>query len=538
MRRCFHGLLVGVLTLWIPIDSAVAGWWHHHHRHAMPVAWGPAFPPPCGGGGPFPGWAGAIVIDDRPLGAPSPFAVFAAPPAEVVLDSWITTGPVEGSIVDVGTVVHEGTVIHEGSIIDEGTVVDEGSIDAGDCVCDPCQGESSADTGMAFEGTVVDETVIEGTLIDGGSVIDEPTPAPDVVDYDEGPVRTERPIAIPVPPTRDVNTRVETTPEAESPTSLELPGTAATTSGDPAAAAQPGPADAPASSVLEPWEPKTVQGDTAAETATDESPAETMEDAEAFERAETPADVNATDEPVADGADVDSTPQPKRRNLFDEAPTDESEAFETPRATEDSPPPSDAFEAPAASDDDFGIPEEPMDAGDEMPADDFGDDSGAPASDDSGFEPATEEPMDDAPVDESMEEGDPGFEGEPGFEGDPLEQGEPLEEGDPEFEGEPGIEGEPEPLKEEAPAASDPFDANTLHTPGQPLREWRDDTGRHGTEGRLVEVRADRVRILKTSGRHTTVPMARLSRADRDHVAGVALALGRPAARPGETAGL
>ncbi len=511
MRRCFHGLLVGVLTLWIPIDSAVAGWWHHHHRHAMPVAWGPAFPPPCGGGGPFPGWAGAIVIDDRPLGAPSPFAVFAAPPAEVILDSWITTGPVEGSIVGDEKVVHEGTVIHEGSIIDEATIVEEGSIDAGDCACDPCQGESSADTGMAFEGTVIDETVIEGTFIDGGSVIGVPTPASDVIDKSEGPVRTERPIAIPAPPTRDVNTRVETTPEAESPTSLELPGTAATTSGDPAAAAQPGPTDEPASSVLEPWEPKTVQGDTA-ETATDEPPAETMEEAEAFERAETAADVNATDEPVADGADVDSTPQPKRRNLFDEAPADESETFETPRATEDSLPPSDAFEGPGASDDDFGIPEEPMDDGDEMPADDFGDGSGAPASDDSGFEPATEEPMDDAPVDESMEEGDP------------LKEGDPLEQG--------------EPLKEEAPAESDPFDANTLHTPGQPSREWRDDTGRHGTEGRLVEVHADRVRILKATGRYTTVPMTRLSRADRDHVALVALALGRPAARPGETAGL
>ena len=501
MRRFFHGLLVGVLTLWIPIDSAVAGWWHHHHRHAMPVAWGPAFPPPCAAG-PFPGWAGAIVIDDRPLGAPSPFAVFAAPPAEVVLDSWITTGPVEGSIFD------EETVVHEGSVIDEGTVVEQGAIDAGDCACDPCQGESSAEIGMAFDGTVV-----EGTVIDGGSVIGVPTPASDVIDNDEGPVRTERPIAIPVPPTRDVNTRVETTPESESPTSLELPGTAATTSGDPAAAAQPGPADEPASSVLEPWEPKTVQGDTAAETATDEPPAETMEEAEAFERAETPADASPADEPVADDADVESTPQPKRRNLFDEAPADDAEAFESPRATEDSLPPSDAFEAPAASDDDFGIPDEaPMDEGDEMPADDFGDDSGAPASDDSGFEPATEEPMEE------------GFEGEPGQEGEPGIEGEPLEEG--------------EPMEEEAPAESDPFDANVLHTPGQRSREWRDDTGRHGTEGRLVEVHADRVRILKTSGRHTTVPMARLSRADRDHVAGVALALGRPAARPGETAGL
>jgi hypothetical protein len=474
---------VGVLTLWIPIDSAVAGWWHHHHRHSMPVAWGPAFPPPCGGGAPFPGWAGAIVIDDRPLGAPSPFAVFAAPPAEVVVDAWITTGPVEGSVVDEGIVVHEGTVIHEGSIIDEGTVVEQGSIDAGDCVCDPCQGDSSADIG----------TVVEGTVIDGGSVIGEPTPAPEVIGSDEGPVTTPRPVEAPVSPTREANKRVETTPEAESPTPLEIPGTAATTSGDPAAAAQPNPADAPAPSVLEPWEPKTVQGDTAADPATDEPPAETMEEAEAFERAETPADASPADEPIAAGADDDRA-QPKRRNLFDDTPADEAEAFETPKATEDDLPPSDAFEAPGTSDDDFGVPDEvPMEEGNEMPADDFGDDS-APAADDSGFEPAPEEPMDDAPADEPMEE--------------------------------------------EAPAESDPFDTSVLHTPGQPMRAWRDDTGRHGTEGRLVEVHADRVRILKASGRHTTVPMARLSRADRDHVAGVALALGRPAARPGETAGL
>lgn len=483
MRRCFHGLLVGVLTLWIPIDSAVAGWWHHHHRHASPLAWGPAFPPPCGAGAPFPGWAGAIVIDDRPLGAPSPFAVFAAPPAEVVVEAWITTGPVEGSVVDEGIVVHEGAVVHEGSMLDEGSVVDEGSIVAGECACDPCQGDSSADTGMAFEGTV----------IDGGSVIGEPTPAPDVIENSEGIVTSPRPVEAPVSPPREANKRVETEPEAESPTPLELPGTAATTSGDPATAAQPNPADAPAPSVLEPWEPKTVQGDTAADPATDEPPAETMEEAEAFERAETPADVSPADEPIAAGADDDRA-QPKRRNLFDDTPADEAEAFETPKATEDDLPPSDAFEAPGTSDDDFGVPDEaPMEEGDEMPADDFGDDS-APAADDSGFEPAPEEPMDDAPADEPMEE--------------------------------------------EAPAESDPFDTSVLHTPGQPMRAWRDDTGRHGTEGRLVEVHADRVRILKASGRHTTVPMARLSRADRDHVAGVALALGRPAARPGETAGL
>ena len=116
MRRCFHGLLVGVLTLWIPIDSAVAGWWHHH-RHASPLARGPAFAPPCGAGVPFPGWAGAIVIDDRPLGAPAPFAVVTAFPAEVVLDAWIGTGPVEGCLVDEGIMLNEGTLVEEGSIV-------------------------------------------------------------------------------------------------------------------------------------------------------------------------------------------------------------------------------------------------------------------------------------------------------------------------------------------------------------------------------------------------------------------------------------
>jgi hypothetical protein len=149
-------------------------------------------------------------------------------------------------------------------------------------------------------------------------------------------------------------------------------------------------------------------------------------------------------------------------------------------------------------DDAFGIPEEPP--MDDAPAD---------ATEQDAFEPATDDVMDDTPADEPAIE-------------------EPASDA-------PAVE---EPATEEAPADADPFDTSVLHTPGQPSRSWRDDTGRHGTEGRLVEVHADRVRILKATGRYTTVPMSRLSPADRDHVAGVALALGRPAAQPGETAGL
>ena len=498
MRRFLHGLLVGVLTLWIPIDSAVAGWWHH--RHASPLAWGPAFAPPCGAGVPFPGWAGAIVIDDRPLGAPAPFAVVTAPPAEVVLDGWITTGPVEGCIVDEGIILNEGMLIADGSFV------------GGDCLCDPCQGATIADSGTVSDGTVIETDT--PSVLDG--VIGMPTPVAEGHGSDARIVTTQQPVEAPVPITPD-----EQGLEPESQTLLELPGTAAaTTSSDPAAATQPAPAEAPAASVLEPWEPKTVQGDATAETATDEPVAETMEEAEAFERPGTPADEVMEDEVMADEAMEEESPedeadeapsQPKRRNLFDDAPSDSPEAFESPRSSDDDLP-GDAFKAPG-SDDDFGTPEpQPTDDGGDMPADDFDADGGEPATDDAGFEPATEAPMDDARADE------------------PEVEGEPMEEG------EPGLEGEP--LEEEAPGEPDPFDSNVLHTPGQPSRAWRDDSGHHGTVGRLVEVHADRVRILKASGRHTTVPMSRLSRADRGHVAGVALALGRSAARAGETAGL
>ena len=487
MRRFLHGLLVGVLTLWIPIDSAVAGWWHHHHRHASPLAWGPAFAPPCGAGVPFPGWAGAIVIDDRPLGAPAPFAVVTAPPAEVVLDGWITTGPVEGCIVE------------EGNFFNEGTLVADGSFVGGDCLCDPCQGATIADSGTVSEGTVIGTDT--PSALDGGITL--PTPVVEGHSGDARIVTTQQPVEAPVPITRD-----EEGLEPESQTLLELPGTAAaTTSSDPAAATQPAPAEAPAASVLEPWEPKTVQGDATAETATDEPVAETMEEAEAFERPGMPADEAMEDEEMEEESPQDEAheapSQPQRRNVFDEAPSDSPEAFEAPRTIgDDALPPGDAFDAPddgfeapeeameePGSDDDFGIPEEP--SMDDAPADEMEGD---------GFEPATDEPMDEAPADEGAADAEPGA--------------------------------------DEVPVEKDPFDSNVLHTPGQPSREWRDDSGRHGTVGRLVEVHADRVRILKASGRHTTVPMSRLSRADRGHVAGVALALGRPAARPGETAGL
>ena len=74
----------------------------------------------------------------------------------------------------------------------------------------------------------------------------------------------------------------------------------------------------------------------------------------------------------------------------------------------------------------------------------------------------------------------------------------------------------------EAPSATeaDPF-AATFAVPNEPMRRWSNDTNTHHTQGWLVELRADRVRILKVNGRHTTVAIESLSNEDRSYVSAV-----------------
>jgi hypothetical protein len=47
---------------------------------------------------------------------------------------------------------------------------------------------------------------------------------------------------------------------------------------------------------------------------------------------------------------------------------------------------------------------------------------------------------------------------------------------------------------------------------------WVDDSGLFEVQGRLIAIFDGNVRILKTTGRTTTVPLNRLSRADREYV--------------------
>jgi|694.fasta_scaffold04437_7 hypothetical protein len=74
----------------------------------------------------------------------------------------------------------------------------------------------------------------------------------------------------------------------------------------------------------------------------------------------------------------------------------------------------------------------------------------------------------------------------------------------------------------DAPSATeaDPF-AATFAVPSEPMRRWSNDTNTHHTQGWLVELRADRVRILKVNGRHTTVAIESLSNEDRTYVSAV-----------------
>ena len=116
--------------------------------------------------------------------------------------------------------------------------------------------------------------------------------------------------------------------------------------------------------------------------------------------------------------------------------------------------------------------------------------------------------------------------------GDPLDQ--PSD--DAAVEGTPAADEAPpeQPAEETSPEAA-------FLVPDEPMRRWANAAGTHQTQGWLVALRADRVRILKVNGRHTTVSRASLSAEDRAYVSAVSDRLAadrRSTADPIATAGL
>ena len=101
------------------------------------------------------------------------------------------------------------------------------------------------------------------------------------------------------------------------------------------------------------------------------------------------------------------------------------------------------------------------------------------------------------------------------------------------------LEDQPEETEEKDPFAGITTPLKATH---EPTRRWLDNTGLHETVGKLVEVQTDWIRILKTNGAFSTVPLARLCPHDQAYVAatGARLAAEQRSqqAEPTETAGL
>jgi len=108
-------------------------------------------------------------------------------------------------------------------------------------------------------------------------------------------------------------------------------------------------------------------------------------------------------------------------------------------------------------------------------------------------------------------------------------------EATPEAEETPEVEEAPP----EEPAAAEAAPA-AFFLPNEPVRHWTNAAGTHQAQGWLVELQADRVRILKVNGRHTTVARESLSAADSAYVSAVnsRLTAERQTAAPMTTAGL
>ena len=64
--------------------------------------------------------------------------------------------------------------------------------------------------------------------------------------------------------------------------------------------------------------------------------------------------------------------------------------------------------------------------------------------------------------------------------------------------------------------------------PAASAREWTDTTGGFSVEAELVEVKDGKVRLKKPSGQIVAVPIAKLSKGDREYIASLVKTKGKP----------
>ena len=89
-------------------------------------------------------------------------------------------------------------------------------------------------------------------------------------------------------------------------------------------------------------------------------------------------------------------------------------------------------------------------------------------------------------------------------------------------------------MKKTSGAATDPL---RIAADGLlPPRQWRDDSGAFQVQARLILILDGKVRLLKETGRTTTVPMVRLSDEDRAYVEAVMERYGKDLTKLGQIA--
>ncbi len=325
---------------------------------------------------------------------------------------------------------------------------------------------------------------------------------------------------------------------------------------DPAPMPVKPPVEQPAPMPVEPM-PADLDGDKPADIApADPMPADPMPADDLFGDGDKPADPAPADPMPADPMPAD--------DLFgdDDKPADPAPADPMPA----DPMPAD----PMPADDLFGdgdkpadpAPADPMPA-DPMPVDDlFGD----------GDKPADPAPADPMPVDPMPADNDPfGEPAVPAGNAAPEENAAPADNAAPPADDLFGdadkpadkpadapaddLFGDPAPADTEKPADADKADdvddlfgdpkegdgdkkpvsfeqdvpkvnfAENNNFRGAEFRQWRDNTGLFDVKGQLTLIYPDKVRLLKDNGKYTTVPLDRLSLADRQYVQWVALSL-------------
>lgn len=201
---------------------------------------------------------------------------------------------------------------------------------------------------------------------------------------------------------------------------------------------------------------------------------------------ETPEEEMPEEEPVPQPAQTISPPE---ENVFDE---DEPDA-----------------EKSSAAEPEMNEPSEPTDS-DSVPQEDADEEASA----DSQTQPNEEMPAEPANDEPSFDDTEMPDEGSPD---EPAAVPALPEEAEEELQDEPAASEEESATEEESVGASQ-FNSGIVLGGNQPIRRWIDNTGRHETVGRLVEVHGSSVRLLKSNGRYTTVAVERLSPHDQRYV--------------------